>query len=74
MFSTSRTVLIRLVCYVWPVRGKRDNFSSYERFGSPTRDSSRRGECHVMPRFRILKREIRSKEVKSNSAKHTVIG
>ena len=24
-----------------------------KRFGSPTRDSSRRGECHVMPRFRI---------------------
>jgi len=34
--------------------GKRDNFSSYKRFGSPNRDTSRRGECHVMPRFRVL--------------------
>ena len=33
--------------------GKRDNFSSCKHFSSPTWDSSRRGECHVMPRFRI---------------------
>ena len=36
--------------------GKRDNFSTYKRFGSPDRDISRRGECHVMLRFRIYSR------------------
>ena len=55
-------------------RGERDNFSSYKCFGSPTRDSSQRGKCHVMPRSRILKAEIGITEVKINSAKHTVIG
>ena len=33
---------------------KQENFSSNKRFSSPNRDNSRRGECHVMPTFRIL--------------------
>jgi len=43
--------------------GKRDNFSSHKCFGSLNRDNSRRGECHVMPRFRIyLKQKLVSKK------------
>ena len=36
--------------------GKRDNFSSYERFGSPNRDNSLPGEGHIMLKFRIESR------------------
>ena len=58
-----------MITSVYP--DKRDNFS-YKRFGSPTRDSSRRGECPVVDFG--FKAEIRIKEVEINSAKHTVIG
>ena len=33
--------------------GRRDNFSSHKRCGSPNRDNARCGESHVMLEFRI---------------------
>ena len=48
--------------------GRRDNFSSYKHFGSPNRDHSWCGECHLG-----LKAEICIKEVTIKSANPTVI-
>ena len=46
-------------------------FSHDKHFGSPTRDNSRRAECHVFSKFQVLKHKFTLQKQNKLSKAHT---
>ena len=51
--------------------GRRNNIFSYQNFGSPTRDNSRRAECHLFSKFQVLKHKFALQKQNKLNKTHT---